>query len=145
MRISHKISGVEKVVKALEKFQADAMSGQVEAVQTATLMIHESAVKSIQENARGTPDIRYNPKRVVLVSLPGEPPNTDTGRAAQSVKVEFEKEGLVGLVGTNLKYLAALEFAGKHRQPRPWLSTAVKATSKQIAEIFRKAVTKAVK
>jgi HK97 gp10 family phage protein len=82
---------------------------------------------------------------VVNVSRPGEAPNTDTGRLAQSIKFEFEDDGLKSLVGTNLKYGAALEFGTKNMAPRPWLSTAVLLTSKKVQDIFQKAFKKAVK
>lgn len=141
----HKITGVTALKKKFDLFQVQTLERQVDAVRDATLLIHETAVKSIQDNSDGTPAMRYKPKRTVLVSKPGTPPNTDTGRAAQSIKMDFKNKGLSGRVGTNLKYLAALEFGTKDIAPRPWLSAAVKEVSKQVAEIFRRAIQKSVK
>lgn len=141
----YKITGPKEIQKKLDKFYAEVLSSQVTAVADATLLIHETAVRSLQDNADGRSEMRYNPKRVVNVSKPGDPPNTDTGRAVQSIKMDFKKQGLVGRVGTNLKYLAALEFGTKNVEARPWLSTAIKVASEQVADIFKNAFKKSVK
>lgn len=135
----------DNIFEPFDKLAANMLSGQIDAVREATLLIHETAVKSLQENSDGTPQIRYNPKRVVAVSKPGDPPNTDTGRAVQSIKVEFEKKGFWGRVGTNLKYLRMLEFGTEHIAPRPWLSAAVSDVADKVAEIFARNVKKSVK
>lgn len=136
---------VNEIFKPFDNLAKEMLSGQIDAVREATLLIHETAVKSLQDNSDGTAQIRYNPKRVVAVSHPGDPPNTDTGRAVQSIKVDFEKGGFTGRVGTNLKYLRMLEFGTENIAPRPWLSAAVREVSKSIAEIFARAVRKSVK
>jgi hypothetical protein len=133
---------VTDIFKSFDKLAAESLSGQVDAVREGTFLIHEISTKSIQDNSSGTPQRRYSPKRTVLVSKPGDPPNTDTGRAVQSIKLDFQKAGLIGRVGTNLRYLRDLEFGTKNIAPRPWLSAAVKEASKEIAEIFRKAFKK---
>lgn len=144
-RLNYKIVGLSKVEKAFKSLESEILSGQVDAVRTATLLIHETAVRSLQDNADGLPEIRYKPFRVVRVSPPGTPPNTDTGVAVKSIKVDFDKGGLSGYVGTNLKYLAALEFGTERMAPRPWLSTAVAAVAKDVAAIFAKAMRAAIK
>ncbi len=138
-KIGYKIKNAVNVRQKLFKLQAQVLSTQVEAVQEATLLVHETAVKSLQDNADGTTEFRYAPKRVVNVSKPGTPPNTDTGRAAQSIKFDFKNQGLVGRIGTNLRYLAQLEFGTKHVEARPWLSTALTVTQKEIKGIFQRA------
>lgn len=147
-KISYSITGVERLTKKLglvNKVQEEYM---VDAVQQATFLIHATAVESIQDNSSGTPQKRYarsGKSRWVLASKPGEPPNTDTGRLVQSIKFDFKKGGLVGRVGTNLKYGAALEFGTRDMAARPWLSAAVRVASKEVADIFKKAVKKAIK
>ena len=133
------------IFKSFDKLAVQCLSGQVTAVREATFLVHETAVKSLQDNSSGTPQRRYDPKRTVLVSKPGEPPNTDTGRAVQSIKLDFKKEGLIGRVGTNLNYLRALEFGTKYIAPRPWLSAALKEVSKDIADIFKRGFKKSIK
>jgi phage gpG-like protein len=143
-KFGYKISGVEKIRSQYMKIKADVLSTQVDAVRTATLLVHETAVKSLQDNSDGTPTVRYMPKRVVNVSKPGSSPNTDTGRAAQSIKFDFKNEGLIGRIGTNLKYLAQLEFGTKDVEARPWLSTALTTTKEDIRKIFQAALKKSV-
>lgn len=145
MRISHTIKGLDKTIKAFQKLESDTLSGQVAAVRDATLMIHDYAVRSLQDNTDGPTETRYKPTRTVNVSKPGEPPNTDTGRAVQSIKLDFQKNGLVGRVGTNLKYLADLEFGTSTIAPRPWLSRAVTITAHAVSQIFKDALRNAVK
>ena len=54
-------------------------------------------------------------------SLPGEPPHRQTGQLVSSVGHEFEDEGLVGIVGTNVKHGKWTEFGTSKMPPRPWL------------------------
>lgn len=139
------VKGVQRLQKQLDGAQAEMLKGQVKAVQLSTLLLHEYAVKSIQAVGDGQSAIRYNPKRVVNVSKPGDPPNSDTGRLVQSIKLDFQKKGLVGRVGSNLKYAAYLEFGTSTMAPRPWLSEAVDQTSKEVADIFAEQVNESIK
>lgn len=145
MKVKSVIKGPDKILKAFEKFEAQAKSSQVLALKESTLLVHSAAVKLLQDNTDGTIAIRHNPKRAVFVSKPGDPPNTDTGRAVKSIKFDFKNGGLTGRVGTNLKYLADLEFGTKKMAPRPWLSRAVTEVAGQVAEIFAKHLKGAVK
>lgn len=134
--IKGSIKGIDSAMKAA-KAAADAFEkNRNNAVKESTLRLHEEAVRIVSENAGGSPAIRYNPKRAVTVSKPGEAPHTDTGRLRQSIKFNY-KDG-VGQVGSNLKYAAWLEFGTEDMLPRPWLSTAVRETAKDVANIFQK-------
>lgn len=149
-KISGAIRGAKKFRASIEALKSECLAGQVKAVQESVFLIHSTAVQAIQDNSAGTPQVRYGPKRTVLASKPGTPPNTDTGRAAQSIKFDFKDRGLTGRIGTNLKYLAALEFGFKTKQggvvkARPWLSYSIKVASKEVAEIFRRNVQLGVK
>lgn len=144
-KISGSISGLTNLNKKLEGFKKDVLATQIEAVQEATFMLHGTAVSIIQDNNDGVATRRYNPKRTVNVSRPGDPPNSDTGRLVQSIKFDFKEGGMRGRVGTNLKYGAALEFGTSNMEPRPWLSTAVLLVSKEVQAIFQKAFKKTVK
>lgn len=142
VKVSHKIKGVSKLQKKFQELEKEMKAGQIKAVQDSTFLLHKTAVELIQDNSSGIPQVRYSNgrRRNVLASKPGDPPNTDTGRLVQSVKFDFQKGGLVGRVGSNLKYSAWLEFGTKDMRARPWLSTAVRIVSKEVAEIFAKAV-----
>lgn len=145
MRVSSTVKGLSKVIQSLKKFEAEALESQVTAVRESTLLIHGNAVKQLQDNTDGTPQVRYSPKRTVAVSKPGTPPNTDKGLAVRSIKFDFQKGGLIGRVGTNLKYLARFELSGDDKVRRPWLSIAVSEASKEVAKIFSDAIKKVVK
>lgn len=148
MRISHAIKGVTEIDKKFKAFERSCLTGQIKAVQDSVFLIHKTAVELIQDNGDGTPAIRTSAagkKRVVAVSNPGDPPNTDTGRLVQSIKFDFLDGGLTGRVGTNLKYGAWLEFGTKSMKARPWLSTAVSMTAKQVGEIFAKRIQEVIK
>lgn len=137
------LKGVDKALKKAQRAADSFEENRNSAVKEATLRIHEEAVRIVSENANGTPAVRYGPKRNVSVSKPGNAPHTDTGRLRQSIKFNY-KDG-VGQVGSNLKYAAHLEFGTEDVAPRPWLSTAVSDTSKEVAEIFQKWFNKAMK
>jgi len=146
-RVLHSIKGTSKLLKQFTNLEKELKSGPIKAVQDSIFLIHSIAVEIIQDNSSGTISKRYtNGKpRWVLASRPGEPPNTDTGRLVQSIKFDFQDGGLTGRVGTNLKYGAHLEFGTKDMAARPWLSTAVRMSSKEVGQIFKKAVREAVK
>jgi phage gpG-like protein len=133
-----------KVTRKLKKLdKLSSFGGNLKELERQTnaliaLEIRNAAIKLINENTDGTPAIRYNPRRKVAVSKPGDPPNTDLGRLVQSIRVE-RGEGTAALVGTNLKYGAWLEFGTQTMAPRPWLSTALKMTSANLAKITRTA------
>jgi phage gpG-like protein len=103
----------------------------------AALEIRNEAVSLLANNSDGTPQMRYMPKRTVMASNPGDPPNSDTGRLMQSIKVV--KDGNAYLVGTNVMYGAYLEFGTQDMKPRPWLSVAVLNMRKFIGQFYEKA------
>lgn len=146
-KVSHSIKNADKLLKKFATLKTDSLEGAIKAVQDSVFLIHETAVNMIQDNSTGVPQIRYSNgrKRVVLASRPGDPPNTDTGRLVQSIKFDFKDKGLVGRVGTNLRYGAYLEFGTGKMAPRPWLSAAVRETSKQVGDIFKKAIRDVIK
>lgn len=141
--ISGSVKGTQKLLKQFKKADAVFEKNRDYAVKESTLALHREAVLLVSENEGGTADIRYNPKRNVTVSRPGNAPHTDTGRLRQSIKFNY-KDG-VGQVGSNLKYAAWLEFGTEMMESRPWLSTAVRIVSKDIGSIFNKWFNKALK
>lgn len=145
MKIVGKISGFTKLNKQLDLLKKNVLENQIKAVQESTFMLHSAAVNIIQDNSDGRPEKRYNPKRTVNVSRPGDSPNTDTGRLVQSIKFDFKDGGVIGRVGTNLKYGKWLEFGTSKMDARPWLSTAVLLVSKEVAKIFEKSFKKSIK
>jgi len=137
------IKGADKLMKAAKTMADSFEKNRNMAVKEATVLLHAEAIKIVSENAGGTSQIRYSPKRTVSVSKPGDPPHTDTGRLRQSIKFNY-KDG-VGQVGSNLKYAAWLEFGTENMAPRPWLSLAVSNVSDEVAKIFAHYMEKAMK
>lgn len=76
--------------------------------------------------------------KTYTASAPGEPPAQATGALRQSIAGEVKKEGsqIVGMVGTNLKYGAMLEFGTRNMAARPWLKKAFEETEAKVKEIF---------
>ncbi len=144
--VSAIFKGVQDIPRKFKEFEQRLMEYQVAAMQKAALRIHEVAVTSIQDNSSGTPQKRWTNgvSRVVNVSAPGDPPNTDTGRLVQSIQVEFDDSGLTASVGTNLKYGAYLEFGTTKMKARPWLAPAVVQTTSELKNIFEQAFKNAV-
>jgi HK97 gp10 family phage protein len=68
-------------------------------------------------------------------SDPGEPPRKQRGRLQGSVA--FAIEGLIGRVGTNLKYGRWLELGTRKMKARPWLRRAFNECQAQIQTILR--------
>lgn len=137
---------LQKKLKALETLSEKHV---LAALTDSVLLVHKVAVKLIQTKSPGVTMVRYGGggarRRTVTVSNPGEAPNTDTGRLVKSIKFDIDKKGLKGLVGTNLKYGAALELGTKKMEPRPWLSTAFKMSKKEVTTIFTRYYKDAVK
>lgn len=131
MKLSGAINGVARLAGKLKKLDVDLNKASERSLKEVTLLVHETAVKSIQANTDGTPVTRYNPKRERFAAFPGDPPNTDTGALARSIKFEFAPDFKFSLIGTNLIYGKHLEFNN-----HPWLAPALKAASALAAEIY---------
>lgn len=148
VKVSGAVKGSKKLYAKIESIKSDLIDSQIDAVRDSTLTVHRVAGELIQDNSSGVPQVRYyrsGRKRTVLASKPGKPPNTDTGRLVQSIQFDFKNGGLTGRVGTDLKYGRALEFGTSKMEARPWLSTAVRLSEKEIVKIFRNAVKKEAK
>lgn len=143
MAFKGKVRG--KLHKSVSGLVADIEAGTRKAVVDSTLLLDETAKKLIAKRSSGEKQTRYSPKREVVASKPGDAPNTDTGRAIQSIFFDIKDEGLRGIVGTKLRYLIGLEFGTKHVAARPWLSTALKLVKKDMAKEFNVRFTKAVR
>lgn len=98
-------------------------------------MIVAEAKKSIAKRT-GTPGMRYSPKRSVLVSRPGQAPNTDTGRLISSIGYAIERtrlgDRLVNKLKVNVKYGRYLEKGTSKMAARPFLRPAIKKHQKDL-------------
>lgn len=144
--IKGEMKGVKNLLKAFQKLTNGTQKAAQDALAESTLAVHAYAVRSITE--QGSSDgtvIRYNPKREVRVSKPGQPPNADTGRLHQSIGFEIDKLKGIGRVGTNLLYGAYLEFGTKDVAARPWLRPALMSQKFLIEKLFGQKLNVAVK
>jgi HK97 gp10 family phage protein len=131
------IEGIEGVQKDLdylaEKFGQDV----VEAAITAGQLVRTDAIDSIEKVSPGNEVTRTRlggKKRKHIASLPGDAPNTDSGKLISTIQVEANKDGVY--VGSELEYAETLEFGTRRMQPRPWLNPALEKNREKIREIF---------
>ena len=147
MKFSAEIKGVDSLLKKLARVPKNVDKSVFDALAAGTLKIHGDAIKSIQaQQSKSRKEVRYDPTRIVDVSAPGHPPNSDTGRLVKSIGFDLDSQKLAGRVGTNLKYGAWLEFGTQTMAPRPWLSPAFRRNLEeikdQIAEAFAEGIIK---
>lgn len=120
------LEGLEETRKALDHYGAEFQKELHKAVNTTAQLVRSEAVRSIQKkSAGGTVYQKYNPRRTHQASAPGQPPNTDTGRLAGSVRVVVS--AATAEVGTDLEYGRYLEFGTQDMGARPWLNPALES------------------
>jgi phage gpG-like protein len=118
------------------------------AVRRGAIDIQRTAVVSIQQGAKGGRTYKlWNPKRVHIASAPGEPPATDRGKLASSIKVATDPgDDRVAYVYTTQAYGRHLEFGTRGNgkgsgaiAARPWLFPAYEANRERVSQNVRKA------
>jgi hypothetical protein len=137
MKFSGEIIGSKALTQAMASLEPLYEQQIKDVLIKSVLLVHATAVKSINEVSQGHQATRYKPKREVTVSEPGDPPNKDMGTLQKSVAWEIDEENLTGLVGTNLKYGLWLEFGTKIMKARPWLLPAFKKNADKILKMYR--------
>lgn len=120
---------------AITKAADEAM---LQLVEDGVLAIHEEAVKGIMKRSSGEVQRRYNPKRIVVASKPGDPPNVDMGVFVKSVQFQVDENKLRGAVGTNDERGPWFEFGTANMAARPWLTPAWKKAQKIIKSLAKK-------
>lgn len=136
-----KFLGVVKAKNGLRNFEAAKKSSReqlLKIVSQATLKVHEEAVRGVVTRSQGEKQVRYNPKRTVIASKPGDPPNVDRGIFLRSIQFEISRQDLTGYIGTNDERGPHFEFGTRTMSPRPWLGPAWKKSQKYIRELFSK-------
>ena len=87
--------------------------------------IRNTAVRSIQKRSPGGEEYeKYNPRRTHVASAPGQPPNTDTGRLAGSIRA-VESGKPTAYVDALADYAVHLEFGTRNMAARPFMTPAV--------------------
>lgn len=140
MKFSGTMKGKKGALKAMER-RLDAPDQVMKRLEVVGARIESEARRSVQAVSSGKRAVRYTKpkgKRTVVVSKPGDAPNTDTGQAVKSIRRVVNKSQRTVQVGTNLDYLAMLEFKSRNRAERPWLRPAFKKVLKRVGSKFFK-------
>jgi HK97 gp10 family phage protein len=77
-------------------------------------------------------------------SLPGEPPNEDTGVLRANIETT-QVEPLRIEVTSNAPYAVALEFGTSKMAARPYMGPAARAKKKEVVALVRRAINEAIK
>lgn len=109
-----------------------------DALVKATVYLHEQVIRGVSKQSQGERQVRYNPRRVVVASRPGDPPNIDTRRFISSIQFEVDKTAREGYVGSNDVRGPWFEFGTKNMRPRPWLRPPFKRSVEKLKDFFRK-------
>ncbi len=138
MKFSASISPKKKVLEQkLEEVREAANTAVFQGVVEMTLALHAEAVKGVMKQSAGERQTRYNPKREVVASKPGQPPNIDFGVFVKSIQFEVDATNRVGYVGTNDKRGPWFEFGTKDMAPRPWLAPALAKAAPKLRKILQ--------
>jgi len=105
-------------------------------------LVKNEAQKSILQGAKTGPVVtRYNPKRSIAISAPGEPPASDTGFLASNITSEVrtvQGNRVFGIVRSTAPYRAYLEYGTTKMAARSILQRALDKNAKKIKRIFEK-------
>lgn len=106
----------KEVVKAIEDAASQRM---LEAVN----VVRNQALETLSGSRTGRTYKVPGTSRTYTASAPGEPPAQASGELRQSVSTAVVGEGkkLIGLVGSDSKHAAPLEFGTRRMAARPWL------------------------
>lgn len=138
-RLVGEIIGLEKTLKQFERFGEIGRKEADRAMAQTANDVRNTAIKSINaHSSKGVTYEKMDPKRTHTASSPHNPPNTDTGRLAGSIKVV--RRGRSFIVGTPLKYGYYLEFGTRKIIERPWLMPAVKQALKELPKKLSEAL-----
>ena len=141
--IDLKISNLKAFNKNL---QATLDNNKVkEYVTRATLMVQNTAKKSILAGGTGKTYQKYKPRRTHTASAAGQPPASDEGILAGDItmNVDVKPNGtVVGQIISAAPYSKALEFGTINMQPRPFMQPALMKNKRKIKAMFKKGILK---
>ena len=121
----------KEVVKSIEDAASKLMAEAVNEVRNTTL-------ETLSGNRSGRTYYVPSTRRTYTASSPGEAPAQATGELRQSVKTSVEGEGrtVVGIVGSDSKHAAPLEFGTRNMAPRPWLRISFEKSLDKVKSIL---------
>jgi phage gpG-like protein len=145
MKIGASINNYGVLQAKLQELQNAVFIAPAQEVLLGALEIQTDAKRSIAEHQSSLrTETRYNPKREQEVSEPGHAPNSDLGKLAQSVEVDFDPEKVIATTGTNLLYGKSLELGTAKMAARPWLFPAFQRNVQKIRDNIARALQSAI-
>lgn len=122
-----RIEGLEELNRSLARVSSKFESEATALVNRTAQNIRNTAVRSIQKQSpNGVTYEKYNPRRSHVASAPGNPPNTDTGRLAGSIRAVMSGTP-TAYVDALADYAVHLEFGTRNMAARPFMTPAVEA------------------
>lgn len=123
-----------------------AIAGARRGVQAGALLVSNEMVRLIRSPPK-TGRLYQRRGRVHQASAPGEPPATDTGRLAKSIRAgRPEVAGMVVrcTVQVRAKYARALEYGTQRIAPRPYARVAVVNMRDRVVAVIRSEIAAAI-
>lgn len=143
MNIDLKISNLEAFNK---KLKAKLDDNKVkEYVTRGTMMVENTAKKSIMGGGTGRTYQKYEPRRTHTASAPKQPPANDQGFLVENITMEVNTEldgSVVGKVISAAPYSKHLEFGTVNMTERPFMQPALMKNKRKIQALFKKGVLK---
>src|SRR5690625_1543050 len=122
-----RIEGLDELNAVLAKLPAGFKREATALVNRTAQNIRNTAVRSIHKRSPGGEEYKkYNPRRSHVASAPGQPPNTDTGRLAGSIRAVMSGTPTAS-VDALADYAVHLEFGTRNMAARPFMTPAVEA------------------
>jgi len=141
--IDLKISNLKAFNK---KLQATLDDNKVkEYVTRGTMMVQNTAKKSILAGGTGKTYQKYEPRRTHTASAPNQPPASDTGFLASQITMDVDVKAngtVVGQIISAAPYSKHLEFGTVNMTERPFMQPALMKNKRKIQAMFKKGILK---
>ena len=142
-RASIKVEGLEEINQILEGISNSISKEALDGALSGAELIQGEARKLVARESKGKKGWSYREggnKVPHRTSIPGDAPNTDTGRLIGSIMAEPLKNGAVVGVGTSVKYAFALEFGDSDMAARPFLTPAFESQKMAVMRLIKRSI-----
>lgn len=143
MSVRFKIANLDQFNKKLNKRLTD--NKVKEYVTRGTIMVQNTAKKSILAGGTGRTYEKYEPRRTHTASAPNQPPASDTGFLASNITMDVDVKAngtVVGQIISSAPYSKHLEFGTVNMTERPFMQPALQKNKRKIENLFRKGILK---
>jgi HK97 gp10 family phage protein len=129
-----------------KKLQATLDDNKVkEYVTRGTMMVQNTAKKSIMAGGTGKTVQKYEPRRTHTQSAPKQPPASDTGFLVSQITMDVDVKPngtVVGQIISAAPYSKHLEFGTVNMTERPFMQPALMKNKRKIQAMFKKGILK---